>query len=155
MSIQTIYREHLSEPWFTLVSLGLKTCEGRLNNNRFRELKEGDIIQWFNHDFGERIRFTKITRIEVYRTFEEYLNDKGLKKCLPGMSKLKHGLEVYRKYYSKSDEEMYGVVAFELEKLDRNIKLFWVLIDLLCLIFICICISYSIIIYSIGISFFL
>ncbi len=40
MSIQTIYREHLSEPWFTLVSLGLKTCEGRLHKNRFREFKK-------------------------------------------------------------------------------------------------------------------
>ena len=44
MSTQTIYREHLSEHWFSLVSLGLKTCEGRLHKNRFRDFKEGDII---------------------------------------------------------------------------------------------------------------
>ncbi len=134
MTSQTIYREHLSEPWFTLVSLGLKTCEGRLHKNRFREFKEGDIIQWINDDFGlERRCFTKITYVKVYGTFEEYLNDKGLENCLPGMPNLEHGLGVYRKYYGdvlsrgyptksylkeKSDEERYGVVSFELEKVN-------------------------------------
>jgi len=141
MSSQTIYREHLSEPWFTLVSLGLKTCEGRLHKNRFREFKEGDIIQWINDDFGlERRCFTKITYVKVYETFEEYLNDKGLENCLPGMPNLEHGLGVYRKYYGdlisrgyptksylkeKIDEEKYGVVSFELEKVNYCITEVW------------------------------
>lgn len=141
MTSQTIYREHLSEPWFTLVSLGLKTCEGRLHKNRFREFKEGDIIQWINDDFGnERCCFTKITYVKVYGTFEEYLNDKGLENCLPGMLNLEHGLGVYRKYYGdvlrcgyptksylreKSDEERYGVVSFELEKVNYCMTKVW------------------------------
>ena len=141
MSSQTIYREHLSEPWFTLVSLGLKTCEGRLHKNRFREFKEGDIIQWINDDFGlERRCFTKITYVKVYGTFEEYLNDKGLENCLPGMPNFEHGLGVYRKYYGdvlsrgyptksylkeKTDEEKYGVVSFELEKVNYCITEVW------------------------------
>ena len=141
MSSQTIYREHLSEPWFTLVSLGLKTCEGRLHKNRFREFKEGDIIQWINDDFGlERRCFTKITYVKVYETFEEYLNDKGLENCLPGIPNLEHGLGVYRKYFGdvltrgyptksylkeKTDEERYGVVSFELEKVNYCITQVW------------------------------
>ena len=119
MTSQTIYREHLSEPWFTLVSLGLKTCEGRLHKNRFREFMEGDIIQWVNDDFGkERCCFTKITYVKVYGTFEEYLNDRGLENCLPGMPNLEHGLGVYFKYFRKEYEEKYGVVSFELEKVN-------------------------------------
>ncbi len=141
MTSQTIYREHLSEPWFTLVSLGLKTCKGRLYKNRFREFKEGDIIQWINDDFSnERCCFTKITYVKVYGTFEEYLNDKGLEICLPGMPNLEHGLGVYRKYYGdvlsrgyptksylkeKSDEERYGVVSFELEKVNYCMSEVW------------------------------
>jgi len=127
MSSQTIYREHLSEPWFTLVSLGLKTCEGRLHKNRFREFKEGDIIQWINDDFGlERRCFTKIiTYVKVYGTFEEYLNDKGLEKCLPGMPNLEHGLGVYFKYFTKEDEKKYGVVSFELEKVNYCMTQVW------------------------------
>ena len=45
MEIPTIYaEEHLSEPWFTLILLGLKTCEGRLHKHRFKDYKIGDII---------------------------------------------------------------------------------------------------------------
>ena len=52
MEIPTIYaEEHLSEPWFTLISLGLKTCEGRLHKHRFKDYKIGDIIKWWNNDF--------------------------------------------------------------------------------------------------------
>lgn len=126
MSTQTIYREHLSEPWFTLVSLGLKTCEGRLHKNRFREFKEGDIIQWINDDFGkERRCFTKITYVKVDETFEDYLNDKGLENCLPGMLNLEHGLGVYFKYFTKEDEKKYGIVSFELEKVNYCITEVW------------------------------
>ena len=124
MTSQTIYKEHLSEPWFTLVSLGLKTYEGRLCKNRFHNYKEGDIIKWVNDDFGkERFCLTQITNITIYETFEEYLNDKGLENCLPGMPSLDHGLCVYFKYFTKEDEEKYGVVSFELEKMNYCLTL--------------------------------
>ena len=48
------FSEHLSEPWFTLISLGLKTVEGRLNKGRFQEMQVNDIIEWHNEDFKER-----------------------------------------------------------------------------------------------------
>jgi ASC-1-like (ASCH) protein len=117
MEIPTIYaEEHLSEPWFTLISLGLKTCEGRLHKHRFKTYKIGDIIKWWNNDFDKgRVCFTKIININLYNTFEEYLIDKGLKNCLPGMPNLEHGLDVYLNYFGKEDETKYGVVSFELE----------------------------------------
>lgn len=119
MSTQPNYIEHLSEPWFSLVSLQLKKYEGRLYKNRFREYKEGDIIKWINNDFGkERYCLTKISSIKVYQTFEEYLVDKGLENCLPAIPNLEHGLGVYFGYYTKEDETKYGVVSFELEKVN-------------------------------------
>jgi hypothetical protein len=39
------YNEHLSEPWFTLISLGLKTVEGRKNKGKFKEMQVGDIVE--------------------------------------------------------------------------------------------------------------
>ena len=40
------YIENLSEPWFTLIQLGLKTVEGRKNKGKFKEMKVGDIIEY-------------------------------------------------------------------------------------------------------------
>ena len=109
------YIEHLSEPWFSLISLGLKTVEGRKNKGKFKEMKVGDIIQWTNDDFDNRTVLTKITKKVEYDTFADYLNNEGLEKCLPGMPSLEHGLSVYFKYFTKEDETKYGVIAIHLE----------------------------------------
>jgi ASC-1-like (ASCH) protein len=106
---------HLSEPWFTLISMGLKTVEGRKNKGRFKEMKVGEVVEWKNHDFKERRVKTRITGKEVYKTFAEYLETEGLDKCLPGIPSLEHGLSVYYKYFTKEDEKKYGVVAIRME----------------------------------------
>jgi ASC-1-like (ASCH) protein len=109
------YTENLSEPWFTLISLGLKTVEGRKNKGRFKEMQVGDIVEWKNNDFKPRSVLTRITGKVEYKTFEEYLEKEGLQKCLPGMPSIEHGLIVYFKYFTKEEEAEFGVVAIRLE----------------------------------------
>jgi ASC-1-like (ASCH) protein len=111
------YIEHLSEPWFTLISLGLKTVEGRKNKGRFAEMQIGDIVEWKNNDFMERSILTKIVNKTTYTTFQSYLESEGLQNCLPGIPDLEHGLSVYYKYYTKKDESEFGVVAIRLERI--------------------------------------
>ena len=110
------YKENLSEPWFSLMSLGLKTVEGRKNKGRFKEMEVGDIIEWTNDDFKTRKFSTTVVRKKEYPTFAEYLKKEGLEHCLPGIPSLEHGLSVYFKYYTKEDEKEYGVIAIELKK---------------------------------------
>ena len=109
------YIENVSEPWFTLISLGLKTVEGRKNKGRFKEMQVGEIIEWTNNDFNPRSTLTRITRKQEYNTFKEYLETEGLDKCLPGITSLDNGLSVYFKYFTKEDEKEFGVIAIGLE----------------------------------------
>jgi ASC-1-like (ASCH) protein len=109
------FSEHLSEPWFSLISLGLKTVEGRKNKGRFKDMQIGNIVEWYNEDFLKRSILTKIVGKEEYNTFEEYLENEGLDKCLPGIPTMEHGLSVYFKYFTKEDEKEYGVVAIRIE----------------------------------------
>lgn len=109
------YIENLSEPWFTLISLGLKTVEGRKNKGRFKEMKVGDIVQWINNDFTPRSFLTEITAKTEYDTFGEYLETEGLDKCLPGIKDLDTGLSVYYKYFTREDEKKFGVVAIKIK----------------------------------------
>jgi len=111
----SVYIEHLSEPWFTLISLGLKTIEGRKNKGRFKKMQVGDMIEWKNEDFLPRSIYTIIKRKTVYVSFMEYLQKEGLQKCLPGMPTLEHGLSVYYKYFTEEEEKEFGVIAIELE----------------------------------------
>jgi ASC-1-like (ASCH) protein len=109
------YILHLSEPWFTLINLGLKTVEGRKNSGKYADMKVGEIIKWTNDDFDYRSCRTKIIRKEVYETFQEYLEKEGLINCLPGMPDMDTGLSVYYKYYTRYEEGKFGVVAIKLE----------------------------------------
>lgn len=109
------YVENLSEPWFTLISLGLKTVEGRKNKGVFKEMKVGELIKWENTNFNPRTVTTRIVKKTEYQTFEEYLEEEGLDKCLPGIKNIEDGLSVYFKYYTKEDETKYGVIAIQLE----------------------------------------
>jgi ASC-1-like (ASCH) protein len=115
MDLKPKYIETLSEPWFSLISLGLKTVEGRKNKGRFKEMEVGDIIEFTNNDFNSRSVLTRITRKTEYSTFTEYLETEGLDRCLPGIPDLETGLSVYYKYFTKEDEKEFGVIAINIE----------------------------------------
>ena len=105
------HNKHLSEPWFTLVSLGLKTVEGRLSRGNILDIKVGDKVTFYNKDIFKREYIVEITKITRYSTFKEYLETEGLSNCLPGINTVEDGLSVYYKYFSKNDEKQYGVTA--------------------------------------------
>lgn len=111
------YVEHVSEPWFSLIHLGLKTVEGRKNKGRFKDMQVGEIIEWHNDDFKPRTTLTRITHKATYPTFSDYLKSEGLDNCLPGIPTLEHGLSVYFKYFTKADEKEYGVIAIRMKKI--------------------------------------
>ena len=112
------YNKHLSEPWFSLIKLGLKRCEGRLNKKDFAKMKKGDKIIFTNNDFDfERKISVKITSIHKYDTFKKYLEKETLERCLPGIDSLNNGEKIYYKYYSKEDESKFKIIAIRFLKI--------------------------------------
>ena len=100
----TIYEKNLSEPWFSLILLKNKTVEGRLNKGDFSNMNIGDIIVFTNNELGFDRKF-EIKNIN-------YLQSETLERCLPGISNLEDGINIYYKYYTKSDESKYKIKAF-------------------------------------------
>ena len=110
-------RKRVSEPWFTLISMGLKQVEGRLMKGDFARLETGDVIVWENDELGfTRTCETRVKGMAHYRTFRAYLQKEHLSRCLPatGLKTLAQGVQVYHKYYSEEDERRYGVLALRL-----------------------------------------
>jgi ASC-1-like (ASCH) protein len=106
----------VSEPWFSLIKIGAKKVEGRLNKGDFGAMKVGDIIVFENSELSYTRRFKVIiTKIDKYNTFGEYLTSKKLNNCLPGIDTLEEGVSIYRKYYSASDEISYGILAITVK----------------------------------------
>jgi len=116
--VMPTYTENVSEPWFSLISLGLKTVEGRRNKGRFKDMRVGETIEWVNDDFKRRTVMTEIIGKNEYSTFEEYLLAERLDRCLPGIKTIEDGRAVYYKYFTKEDEQEFGVVAILLKVID-------------------------------------
>ena len=115
-----LYRKHLSDPWFSLMAVGCKTVEGRLNQGDWSSIQECDQIDWFNEDFGLKREFrTVILSKNVYPCFENYLYTEGLNKTLPSIENLDDGLKIYYMYYKPEDEDKYGIVALELKVISK------------------------------------
>ena len=115
-----IYRKHLSEPWFSLMSISCKTVEGRLNQGDWSSMDDGSFIDWYNNDYELHREFrTVILSKNVYKNFTSYLITEGLKKTLPTIECLFDGLKIYYSYYKPKDEEKYGVVALELKVVSK------------------------------------
>ena len=112
------YRKELSEPWFTLIKLGLKKVEGRLRKTDFLSMKKGDTIVFWNNSFKfMRELRVKITSMKDYVSFEDYLEAETMEKCLPGLDTIPEGIALYRSYnFTKELEETLGVVAIRFRK---------------------------------------
>ena len=118
-----LYRKHLSEPWFILISVGCKTVEGRLNQGDWTSMEEGDQIDWYNEDYGiKRELRTVILSKRVYQCLTYYLYTEGLNKTLCTIENLEDGLKIYYSYYKPIDEEKHGIVAFELKVVSNGCK---------------------------------
>jgi len=114
------FKKNLSEPWFSLIQLNHKKCEGRLKKNDFAIMKKGDCITFENNELGFLRSFkVKITEINEFKNFKEYLEFEGLDKCLPGIDNIEDGQLIYYIYYSKEDEVKYGIVSLHM-KVENN-----------------------------------
>jgi ASC-1-like (ASCH) protein len=117
----TTYIQHLSEPWFSLIKLNIKKVEGRLNKGTFAKMKIGDYIIFENSDFDlKRTVKVKIKNIIEYESFKQYLEKEKLERCLPGISNINDGIKIYRKYYSKSQEIEFKILAIKIKQKKIN-----------------------------------
>ena len=93
-----LLRKRVSEPWFTLISAGVKQVEGRLDRGGgFARIQTGDVIVWENDDLG----FTRTCRTRVegrtkYSAFRAYLQREHLSRCLraAGIKTIDQGVRV-------------------------------------------------------------
>ncbi len=109
----SIYEKNVSEPWFTLLKLGIKTVEGRQNKGDFALMNVGDFIIITNNELGFPRQIKKeIKHVSFYYNFETYLESETLRCCLPGIDTIEQGLEIYQKYYPKTDQYMIKAFRF-------------------------------------------
>lgn len=112
MTVSNSYTKHLSEPWFTLIKLGIKISEGRVRKGIWKDIKRGDFIIFTNNLYGMTRTFkVKVLDVTYYPLFHTYLENETMAQCLPGIDTINCGVSVYRQYYTVEEEQKNGVVG--------------------------------------------
>lgn len=105
------YQIEMQEPHFTNIKNGTKKVEGRLNKSKFLEMSIGDEIL-----LNEEVKL-EIVNKTIYKTFRDMIAFKGIKNVIPDAKSLDEAEDVYYKFYSKEDEDTFGVSAIEVRVL--------------------------------------
>ena len=107
---------HLESEIYDLVINNIKDIEIRINDDKRRKLKIGDIITIINRSNNDTIK-VKITNLEYFSSFNNCINNYNLNRLYNDKITKEELLNLLYKFYTKDDEEKYGVVAIIFEKI--------------------------------------
>lgn len=107
-----IYRMKLQNEPFKQIKKGTKEIEIRLNDDKRKMFKINDYIEFTNISTLE-IMFVKITNLYHFESFEKLFNnfDNSILGC--------GSYEEMYKYYSKEEENKYGILGIEIKVLPK------------------------------------
>lgn len=111
----TTYHNHRAEPYFTFLKNGQKTIEGRIKKGWYRFVKPGDHIIVYNEEETESVEVL-VKGVRAYASIREMLEQEPFKKLLPDVETIEQGVEVYKRFYTDEQQQKFGVVAIEIEK---------------------------------------
>lgn len=111
------HKMNLNPEPFLMIKSGEKTIELRLNDEKRRRIKSGDLIEFQNTDTGEKLK-CKVVEIYKYNSFRELYKSLPLIKCGYTEKDIDTAKpEDMDFYYSPERQEKYGVLGIELELL--------------------------------------
>ena len=107
---------HLEKEIFDLVNNNIKDIEIRLNDEKRKKLKIGDIINITSRENNKNI-YVKIINLEYFYSFKDCINNYDLKRLYNDKITSNEFLDLLYKFYTKEDESKYGVVAITFIKI--------------------------------------
>lgn len=100
---------------FDSIKRGTKTIEMRLNDEKRQKLKVGDLIEFTNRETNEKI-IVRIKNLFKYDNFEELYKHFD-KRELGYDDNDTMDYKDMEEYYSKEEQNKYGVVGIEIRKI--------------------------------------
>lgn len=103
---------------FELIKQGTKTIELRLNDEKRSLINIGDIVVFENRMTLESMK-TKVINLYNYNSFEELYENLDKEAIGYGKDEMANFKDM-ELYYSKDEQEKYGVVGIEIELLNKD-----------------------------------
>ena len=112
--MENVHVMHLDEEPFAKIADGSKTIELRLYDDKRRQIKVGDEIQ-FQSKLGE-IR-AQVVALHIFANFDELYKTLDLCKCGYSKDVASASPEDMSRYYSADSQKRFGVVGIEIKRL--------------------------------------
>lgn len=111
------FTSNRQEPYFTYIKQGIKTVEGRLNKGKWIEMQIGDEILVDNLPNSTETFLVQIIGKNNYKSFREMIIFEGMGNVIPEAKSIDEAESVYYKFYTKEEEERFGVTAIRIKLL--------------------------------------
>lgn len=107
----------LDQLYFRFIKYGTKCIELRLNDEKRQKIKTGDIIIFSEKQNNKNKIITQITNLFRYKTFQEVLDHFDIKLLADKSISKEKLLADLNQFYSKEDQNTYGILAIEIKVL--------------------------------------
>lgn len=108
---------HLDPEIFECVKNGTKNIEARVNDEKRRSIREGDIIKVLKRPEETESLSVRVIKKRVFRNFEELADNYPISRLYSESFSKEEYLALFPKFYTKEEIDKYGVVAIEFELL--------------------------------------
>ena len=108
-----IHKMKLKEPYFTQVSNGIKTIEGRINDEKRQKIKVGDTIEFTSEETG-KIVYKSVSSLKSFnkdKTFSDVITEYNYNLLIPDAENVEEAIKVYTDIPSYVDNaSKYGIL---------------------------------------------
>lgn len=106
----------LQEKYFNYIKDGTKEYEIRLNDEKRKIIKKGDLIEFQKEPLLEEKIIYEVEGLIYFKNFEELINNIDIKYLASKEEFGENLLNSLNNFYSKEEQSKYGVVAIKLNK---------------------------------------
>lgn len=106
----------LQEKYFNYIKFGTKEFEIRLNDEKRKKIKKGDLIEFQKEPLLEEKIIYEVDDLFCFTNFEELINEFDIKYLADNDESSETLLKSLNSFYSDEDQKKYGVVAIKLNK---------------------------------------
>lgn len=110
------YIMKLNPKYFEYMKNGTKEIEIRLNDDKRKNLKVGDEIVFQKEPELKEELHTKVEKLCIYKSFKDIIMNLDVKQYADRQETSEDFLNDLYKFYTKEQEEKYGVVAIKVKK---------------------------------------
>lgn len=114
------YQMGLQEKYFNDIKYGTKKIEMRLNDEKRKLLNIGDTLYFLLEPDRKKKIKSKIVNLIRYNNFEEAINDIQIDYLASIDDSKEDYINDLNKYYSREDQDKYGVLAIEVEMQEKS-----------------------------------